>query len=287
VPGVIMEFLNGVCQKLIAEIREIRRANYSDGSTDFIESVFKDILDLYNGKRKGFQRADTRYHDVTHTLQTIPPFLEIIDGWNKAGNQPFISNAFFDLGVVAVLLHDAGYIKKDGDNLGTGAKFTFVHIQRSAEFAEQYLLERGIGRSQISSAQKAIRCTGILFGPQVSFDSDEERIIGYALGTADLLGQMSSPDYVLNLPILYDEFVEAYNHEGAEKLQRMGIRVFESAEDLIKSTPFFYEHIALGRFKTMHSVHNCINIRYEDRKNPYIEAIEANIKSIRTRFPEA
>lgn len=284
--GVMMEFCSGTCQGLLAGIREIRKANYADSSTDFVESVFRDILDLFNGKRKGFQHADTRYHDVTHTLQTIPPFLEIIDGWNKAGNKPFVSKVFFDLGVMAVLLHDTGYIKKDGDNLGTGAKFTFVHIQRSAEFARRYLLERGLEKVRIWSVERAIRCTGIRLDPQISFDSDEERIIGYALGTADLLGQMSSPDYVPKLPILYEEFAEAYNHEGAEKLQRMGIRVFESAEDLIRSTPFFYEHIALARFITMRSVHNWINIRYEDQKNPYIEAIEANIKTIRSRYPE-
>ena len=35
------------------------------------------------------------------------------------------------------------------------------------------------------------------------------RIVGFALGTADLLGQMAAPDYVDKLPVLYDEFVEA------------------------------------------------------------------------------
>jgi hypothetical protein len=280
-----MIFYTGSRETLLADIAKIHRDNYNSEDISFIESAIQDVLDLFEGKRKGFNRADTRYHDLTHTLQTVPPFIEIIDGWNRQREKQPISKTFFNAGLVAVLLHDTGYIRREGDNLGTGAKYTFVHIQRSADFAGEYLRTRGFGEDLISSVQKAIRCTGVRLDRTVCFNSEEEQVIGYALGSADLLGQMSAPDYVSKLPILYDEFSEAYRHQGIEKLRKLDVRVFESAEDLIRSTPSFYEVLARTRFQAMGSLQDCISLRYDGRRNPYIEAIESNVAAIRALYP--
>jgi len=40
------------------------------------------------------------------------------------------------------------------------------------------------------------------------FRTELEKLVGFALATADLLGQMAAPDYVDKLPILYLEFAE-------------------------------------------------------------------------------
>jgi hypothetical protein len=119
---------------------------------------------------------------------------------------------------------------------------------------------------------------------KVPFNSEEERIIGYTLGTADLLGQMSTPDYPEKLSALYNEFEEAYRFEGEEKLEEMDIAMFESAEDLIKKTPFFYEVIVKARFETMGSMHKYLVHHFKDSRNYYIEAIEENIKKINLAF---
>ena len=55
-----------------------------------------------------------------------------------------------------------------------------------------------------------IRCTGVNAALSViPFQSEMEKVAGFALGTADLLGQMAAEDYVDKLPILYAEFAEA------------------------------------------------------------------------------
>ena len=263
-------------------IRGVYRENYQDDNTELIEKVLSDVRDLFDGKRKGFLRCDTKYHDIFHTLQVIHPFVGIIDGWNKSGNSPRIPKEMFNLGLIAVLLHDTGYIKTEGDIEGTGGKYTFVHIQRSAEFADYYLSPMGFARNEIASVKNIIMCTGVLTDHgKIPFRSQEERLTGYALGTADLLGQMSADDYTEKLPALYHEFEEAYNYEGRERIRKKGIVIFNSMNDLIRNTPQFYEVTVMGRFKKMGSVYQYLAQHFKDSRNYFIDEIEDNIKKIR------
>lgn len=269
-------------ENILDELKIIYKENYGENNIDIIKTVFNDVVALFSGKRKGFQKCDTRYHDLLHTLQVIPPFIGIIDGWNKSKNIPYITREFFVIGVIAVLLHDTGYIKTEDDIEGTGAKYTFTHIQRSADFAGLYLRHLGFEKQKISAVQNIIMCTGVKIDyTKIPFNSDEERTVGYALGTADLLGQMSADDYPEKLPILYREFEEAYSYEGIEKLRVREAIVYESADDLIRKTPYFYEVIVLRRFINMGSMYKYLTYHFKDSRNHYLEAIEKNLKKIK------
>lgn len=269
-------------EKIFADVRQVYRENYGSSDTELVERVFNDILDLFQGKKKGFQRCDTKYHDLFHTLQVAPPFIGILDGWNKRGQPPRITKGYFDLGLIGVLLHDTGYIKRDGDSEGNGGKYTFVHIQRSIDFAEHYLSQIGFDTRTIESVKNIIMCTGVRVDySKLRFDAEEERIVGYALGTSDLIGQMSAIDYPEKLSALFDEFKEAYRYEGEERLESMGAVIFQSAGDLIKSTPYFYEVVVKDKFQKMGSLDVCLSYHYNDNHNPYLEAIEENMQKIK------
>jgi hypothetical protein len=270
---------------ILNEITKVYREHYGTNNIGIIETVFRDIVDLFSGRRKGFQKCDTTYHDLLHTLQVAPPFTGIIDGWNKSTNSLKISKEFFEIGMIAVLLHDTGYIKKADDLEGTGGKYTFVHIQRSADFAEQYLSQLGFEINKISSITNIIMCTGVKVDlAHLPFRSEEERIIGYTLGTADLLGQMGASDYLEKLRALFSEFDEAYHYEGKEKLRNMGMAIFDSADDLIRNTPHFYEYIVKNRFESMGAMYRYLPLHLNDSKNPYIESIEENINKIKLTY---
>jgi hypothetical protein len=269
-------------ENIMGEIKTICMANYGDDDVGLVERVFRDSIDLFNGKADGFRVCDMKYHTIIHTLQTIPPFIEIIDGWNKSKSVPFVSKEYYILGILAVILHDTGYIKYDDDAEGTGAKYTFTHVQRSIDFAGTYLPQIGFDSKSVVSVQNAIRCTGVIFDNKIHFISDEERIIGYALGTADLLGQMSASDYVDKLPELYLEFEEAYNFEGLENLHGRGSTLFNDSGHLIENTPVFFEKIVMERFKMMGSVYTYLTYHYNSSDNPYIKEIEKNIGKIKS-----
>ncbi|HBE44328.1 MAG TPA: hypothetical protein DDW17_02450 [Deltaproteobacteria bacterium] len=276
-----------VYNNIIDSIKKIYTDTCGVSDTELIEVVFNDVIDLFNGERKGFQGCDAKYHDFSHTLQTIPPFIEIIHGWNKANHSFKISKNSFDSGIIAVLLHDTGYMKTTDDREGTGAKYTFIHIQRSVDFAGSYLPTIGLQEHQVVSVQNAIHCTGVrVILEDIHFTSEEERILGYALGTADFLGQMSAPDYVEKLPILYREYEEAYNFEGLEKLKTMGALIFNNQEHLIKNTPNFFENIVLARFRNMGSVFEYLTYHYNTSSIPYLIKIQRNLDRIRTLYGE-
>jgi hypothetical protein len=263
------------------KIKSFYKSNYANSNIGVIEIVLDDVIDLFNGKRKGFQRCDARYHDLTHTLQIVLPFLDIIDGWNKSGNMPKVSKEYFDIGIIAVLLHDTGYVKKEDDTGGTGAKYTFEHIQRSIDFASFYLPHMGFDNQNIAQLKNVINCTGVNVHLQgFDFDLEEEQIIGYALGTADLLGQMAADDYPEKLPILFKEFEESYHYVGIKKVRAQGVKIFKNANDLLACTKDFYNTTVMERFKQMGSVYKYIELNYANMKNPYIEAIEENIRKI-------
>src|SRR4030042_5493805 len=269
-------------ENVLSEIRTVYQKNYNESRIDAIERVFKDVIDLFSGNKKGFQKCDAKYHDLVHTFQVILPFVYIIDGWNKSGVTPKISKKFFDIGVISVLFHDTGYVKSDDDTEGTGAKYTFVHVQRSADFAVEYLSQIGFEKDLIPCVRNIIMCTGVSVEyASIHFRSEEERIIGCALGTADLLGQMSADDYLEKLPVLFSEFQEAYQYEGIEKLEQKGTHIFRGSDELIKHTPYFYEMVVMKKFNDMGSLHTYLTYHFGNSKNPYTEAIERNIQKIK------
>jgi len=118
------------------------------------------------------------------------------------------------------------------------------------------------------------RWHGVTLNMDIPFQNNEEGIKGYALRTADILGQMSADDYIKKVPILYNEFVEAYRFEGLDKKTDKGRSMPESADDFIRSTPAFYESVALERFKLMGLLHEYLRLHFDSSDNPCLSAIE-------------
>lgn len=265
-------------KRVLDEIKTLYHEQYNESTPESIEAFFNDIIDLFSGKQQGFLKCDTLYHDLSHTLQVVFVFLKIVRGWNRKEKKSKISKESLTIGLIAALLHDTGYLKTEDDADGTGGKYTFIHIQRGIDFAHHYLSLRGFKENKIESVKNILTCTGL----KIDYDSfpfycKEERTIGYALGSADLISQMAANNYPEKLPLLYREFEEAYRYEGIEKLKRAGALLFQSADDLMKKTPYFYENIVKERLKQMGSMYTYLS---DNSENPYINAIEENIKRI-------
>jgi hypothetical protein len=125
-----------------------------------------------------------------------------------------------------------------------------------------------------------IRCTGLDTAlSTLPFQCETERIVGHALGTADLLGQMAAEDYVDKLPVLYSEFAEGarHSHDKAHFITK-----FSSAEDLIRRTPDFWENYVLPKLtRDFSGLYRFLNDPYPDGPNPYVDRIEASMKQLK------
>ena len=251
-------------------------------SATLVETIFGDVTRMFAGQYPGYRGIDMSYHDFEHTLQATVCLLSIIKGRQQAGAAPVFHRRDAELSLMSVLLHDAGFLKQIDDSTGTGAKYTLVHEHRSCQFARAYLPQFAVTRDEMDDVCAAIKCTGPrnhIAGH--TFHRPEARIIACIVVTADYLAQMSSPDYLGKLPLLFREFQEAFDHEKIP----LENRPYKSLRELQQKTPDFWhkfvqpllanEADAMYRFLTI-----------TGQPNPYLQAVEDNLAKIRQRLQE-
>lgn len=265
------------------ELQAAYLAMFPNGDPMFIPRVFGWAIECFTGNYADYQAVDARYHDLEHTMQGTLCMGRILHARFKSGTQPALTQRMFQLGLLAILFHDTGYLKKRSDNEGTGAKFTVMHVERSARFAAHFLAEKGFNAADIQAVQNMIHCTGVDATLSViPFQNELEKIVGHALGTADLLGQMAAQDYVEKLPVLYSEFAEAAEHL---RERTHFICMFTSAADLIQKTPVFWEKYVLPKLtKEFHGLYRFLNHPYPHGQNDYLNRVEANMTRLRERL---
>ena len=270
-----------------ADVQAAYLTMFPQGDHDFVARVFGWAEECFAGRHPEYQAIDARYHDFEHTLQGTLCMARLLCCRHATGVQPLISQHLFELGIIGILLHDTGYLKRrDDDSPGTGAKYTATHVLRSLEFTHQLLVSKGFSDTDIRAVQNMIRCTGIdAFLESIGFENDAERVVGYALGTADLLGQMAADDYVEKLPVLYDEFQEAARHDRGHT---DFITKFGGAHDLMQRTPSFWRDYVQPKLnKDFAGLQLFLNQPFPGGRNWYVERIEANMGRIRQHLASA
>jgi predicted metal-dependent HD superfamily phosphohydrolase len=268
-----------------AEARAICQALFPEADNSFVDDLFCSVNECFRGGYEDYQAVDIRYHDFEHTLQGTLCMVRLLDGFSRSSAQPRLTPRMFQLGLAAILLHDTGYLKKRSDTEGTGAKYTLTHVGRSADFAAHFLPQKGFTPEETEAVQKMICCTGVDARPEsIPFRSEGEKVLGLALATADLLGQMSAPDYVEKLPALFAEFAEAVRHTADKNVF---IASFSSVDDLIERTPAFWQNVV--RKKLDHNLGGMYRFLNEptpgaaEGRNPYLEQVEANMERLKKR----
>jgi hypothetical protein len=258
---------------------------YPGADLVWLQTMFQDIENLFTGRHPEYAPIDLRYHDLEHTLQATVCLVLVLEGRHGAGVEPRLNARQFELGLSAVLLHDAGYMRLRSDTVGTGAKYTFCHVLRSCAFAASYLPNLGANDYEVEGVLGAINCTGPTKEiSRLRFREPFERVIGCALATADFLGQMAATDYPDELGILFDEFQESddFIHLPPSR------RAFMTAEDLVERTPVFWKEFVQPKLEgDFQAVYRFLARPYPHGPNPYLVAVEKNIAKIKRRLEAA
>ncbi len=263
-------------------IRQILHGIEHHGDLSLFDRVFADVTRMFAGEFGDYRPIDLNYHDFQHTLQASLCMAELMAGRDRARATPSLSWREMQLGMLAVLLHDSGYLMTAADGGGTGAKFTYTHVLRSTAVAASQLPRHGVTPPEIEVVLNAIRCTG----PEADIDtlkhtSESGLILGACVTTADYLGQMAAQDYPDELEILFNEFKESDDYQGIPTDQR----VFRHADDLIRRTPEFWRNFVRSKLdREFRGVYRYLASPFPDGPNPYLAAIERNIAIIETRI---
>lgn len=262
-------------------IRELLSAIDPEADLTFFNSLFAEVGTMFRGDFGDFQPIDLKYHDYQHTLQATLCMAELLVGRHLAGALPIYSWRHIELGLAAILLHDSGYLKTRSDGEGTGAKYTYTHVLRSAAFAASHLPRFGLNPQEIEIVLGSIRCTGpTATVEQQNYEDEADLLLGCCVVTADYLSQMAASDYPDELEILFNEFEESDNYQSIPVEKRL----FKSAQDLVEHTPGFWQNFVLPKLeKDFRGVYHYLAAPYPDGFNPYVDAIEKNIVIIKNR----
>ena len=253
---------------------------WGDQSFRLLDRVFADVQGMFEGRHPGYQAIDMEYHDYEHTLQATVCQTFLLEGRALTDDMPALEFRDWELSVIAVLLHDTGFLKKTGDNTGSGAKYTFVHEFRSCEFARIYLPQIGLTSVEIDDVCSAIMCTGprSKIGDMV-FRCEEVCVMAYMLVTADYLAQMSAGDYLEKLPRLYAEFEESFTFNRIPPEDRP----YNSLRQLLEMTPGFWTGYVLPVLNDkVGGVYRYLSPK--GQPNPYMVATEANVAELMRRL---
>ena len=241
-----------------------------DYDTLFLKKVYSDIVCLFKGEYPGYRASHTKYHNLEHTCSVILATARLIHGLHVQGQ--IFSSRVIELGLVAALFHDTGLIQTKKERGGTGAQYTIGHEKRSIVFMGKYLTASGFSAEDITDCGHIIMCTTLTLPlTEIPFRSDEIRLMGKVLGSADLIAQMADRNYLEKLPLLFMEFKEA----------RMS--GFETPGELFKNTGKFYHSVVRARLaEEMDNVSSAALFHFKKRwdidRDLYAESITNNMK---------
>lgn len=250
------------------EVEDTMQEFFPDYDGELFKNAFEDVEKLFFGLYPGYKASNTKYHDFEHTCSVVLADVRLIYGAMVEGYE--FSESEVVRGLLAALFHDVGLIQTTDDDTGTGAKYTVGHEERSIQFMRENL-NGTLPEKHVEDIADCIRCTILAMSPsKVAFRTQNMRLMGYFLGTADLVAQIADRYYLEKLLLLFEEFKEAR------------LPGYDSAFDLLAQTRDFYHKVARKRI-----VNEFINVdrfmapyfqrRWNVNHDMYHEAIDRNL----------
>ena len=256
VPGAVLDEAHHILESIAPQF-DYRR----------VDAAFDTISRLYRGEYPHYLACSTRFHDLQHTTDVFLAMTRLLHGAYLAGHN--LSEQDISVGMVAALLHDAGYIQRDSEAGGTGGKFTMQHVQRSIEFMGHTAADYSLDEQQLETAACAILATDMATTPCYEhLPGEGPQLVTKLLAAADLLGQMADRTYLEKLLFLYHEFKEG------------GVPGFNGEVDLLSKTVAFIDiaqrrldalELPLEFLMRLHFQH-----RWDIDDEPYIKGIARN-----------
>ncbi|OQX06240.1 MAG: hypothetical protein BWK76_26490 [Desulfobulbaceae bacterium A2] len=218
----------GTVEEMYRELRHVYLMINPGLETSFIDLAFYDLRRLFSGQFPGYQASDTPYHDLRHTVSVALALVRLLHGRQVELGQT-LTPLTLELAILSAFFHDTGLIRRrEEKGEGSGARFIIGHEDRSITLLRYYCSLHGRSDQEIEQCAQMIRCTNLGLDPcKLPFASEDTRLGGFMLGSADILAQMADRVYLEKLPHLYQEFQEG------------GVKGYESSQDMYRRTTKF------------------------------------------------
>lgn len=256
---------------------------YRSFDEDAVRQGFIDLEDIFWGRHPEFLPCDTPYHDLRHSMSTALAMTRLVDGYEAVHGETAGAQGaeLAILGVLLALFHDVGFIRRRSEEDIEGACLIREHEQRSVDFMHVYLAAGPLAAS--SELAELIHTTNFARCACETLAGRTERVValGKMLGTSDLISQISGRYYLERCKLfLFHEFVVA----GADRTISPGgenVILYATAEDLLRKTPGFYEHLVRPRLENEFDHAYRYIAAHFGGDDPYARAIQRNLDFLR------
>lgn len=250
------------------EVRAITASMFPDFDPARYRQALADADRLFRGDMDGYHPCDTGYHDWGHTMGVLLASARLLHGVHLVRQE--LSPRIVELTLIAALFHDTGYIRREEERIGTGARFTASHVERSIDLLEAYAQRQGWPVADMLDMECMIRCTDPGCSPRTVVHTNIDAMVAaHVLATADIISQMADDIYLEKLDLLYEEFAEA------------GITDFTSHYDLATRTRGFHAYMRTKMENTLSNVIGCMPAHFAARHgvelDPYSDAARRNM----------
>ena len=259
-------------ERVFDEALAIVTSSYPNANHERLKKIYDDIVDLFNGIYPGYRKCSTEYHNLGHTTDVFLAMVRMVHGCEITGEG--LTWKIAETAFISALMHDTGYIQEEDDAVGTGGKFTKVHVDRSIRFAETYLTTLGSDKMDIETCKRLISATSLSLDiKKIPFASNEEATAGKMLFSSDILAQMSDRLYLEKLIYLFKEFKEAriFGVVNEDELYRNTLGFYESIRRRLDGDANYSEKYLRSHFR----------VRWGVDRDLYIEGVEKNINFLR------
>ncbi|MGQ0699827.1 MAG: hypothetical protein ACT4PZ_16490 [Panacagrimonas sp.] len=244
---------------------------------DPLRKAYRTFTQLYVGELPGYVGCDTWYHDAQHSLDCSLAVARLLDGHERSVEpEQRLGPRRAVLGIVIALFHDAGYVRSTRDAAHNGAEYTLSHVRRSGDFLAGFLPTVGYA-AEAALAQEVVHFTGWEMPlNDIRVSDPKDRMLGFMLGTADLLAQTADRCYLEKCrDYLFREF-EVAGLAGTGKTDTR----YPTVESLLQNTPDFNRQLWRERLDGYFGS----AYRYMDKHfgggNPYVEQIQQHLALI-------
>lgn len=259
----------GQTQIVLPEILAICSKAWPESEfTSFIQ-CYHYVTDFFTGKHPDFPKSALPYHNLRHTRIVTLATARLFHGMLRQGKK--IEAFQVEQGLICSLFHDTGLLKMNPEGLvrhNLSQRYG-VHERQSARILRTYLNELGLDENLGKECGSILNFTNINVDPQDIDCTDSARLIGYVVGSTDIISQMADRYYLECLPLLYTEMViEDYCQ-------------FSSLYDLFLKTNSFYTVIQKRLQNDLGGVYEDFSYHFlhetGENKNVYMERIESNL----------
>lgn len=236
-------------------------------------SAFKEsyqhVTDFFRGENPNFNKNILPYHNLRHTRIVTLATARIFHGLHHGGTK--IRAVAVEKGLLCALFHDTGMLELRMEQHPFIDKAHVVsHEKRSAQLMRTYNGVIGLPVYYSLECEEIINHTNLAIAPDTIECSNESKLIGQVVGSADVIAQMADRYYLECLSSLFYEMQKDNNTQ------------FSTLQEMMGNTTAFYELIK-NRLQNQlggvyHSLKHHFKKTLQTDRNIYMDQIDANIE---------